>query len=211
MPILHGDNGSPFVRQVKVLCAETSIAGEQNPVIPFGVGAEFLAKSPLGKIPCWEDGDYVLPDSSCIGQYLEKTHPTPALYPEDARELGRALWYEEYGDTKLIENLGPFFFERFIKKFLMKQEPDEERLVPILAEQIPPVFDYLEREVTGREYLVGNRFTIADIAMASPFVNFAMGGEQVDAARWPELAAYVQRVQSRPSFKEVLASEQAPA
>ncbi|MGI9592393.1 MAG: glutathione S-transferase family protein [Myxococcota bacterium] len=211
MPILHGANGSPFVRKVRVICAEKSIAYEQNPLIPFGVSDEYRAKSPLGKIPCWEDGDYVLPDSSCIGLYLEKLHPTPALYPADARELGRALWYEEYADSKLTETVGPFFFERFVKKNLMQQEPDEERLKPILAEQVPPVFDYLEREVTDREYLVGNRFSIADIATASPFVNFALGGESVGAGRWPNLAAYLERVHSRPSYKGVLEAEQAPA
>jgi glutathione S-transferase len=211
MPILHGANGSPFVRKVKVICAEKSIDYEQNPLIPFGVSPEYLTKSPLGKIPCWEDGDFTLPDSSCIGQYLESAYPSPALYPKDAKELGRALWYEEYGDTRVNEVLTPFFFERFIKKVLMKQEPDEERLGPILAEKVPPVFDYLEAELGDREYLVGNRFSVADLAVASPFVNFAVAGESVDAARWPRLAAYVERVLSRPSFKGVIESEQAPA
>ena len=143
--IIHGVNASPFVRKVKVICAEKSIAYEQDPIIPFGVGGDYLAKSPLGKIPCWEDGDYTLPDSSCIAQYLERLHPEPALYPSEARELGRALWYEEYADTKLPETVGPFFFERVIKKTFLKQEPDEERLKPILAEQVPQVFGYLDR------------------------------------------------------------------
>jgi glutathione S-transferase len=211
MPILHGANGSPFVRKVKVICAEKSIEYEQNPIIPFGVAAEYLAKSPLGKIPCWEDGDYTLPDSSCIGQYLEKLHPEPALYPSDARELGRALWYEEYADTRLVETVGPFFFERFVKKMLLKQEPDEERLGPILAERIPEVFRYLEGELADRDHLVGGRFTFADIAMSSPFVNFRLAGEDVDAGRWPVLAAWLERVFGRPAYKGVLESEQAPA
>jgi glutathione S-transferase len=207
MPILHGANGSPFVRKVQVLCAEKSISYDHDPLIPFGVSAEYKAKSPLGKIPCWEDGDFVLPDSSCIGQYLERAHPEPALYPSDAKELGRALWYEEYADTRLVESVTPFFFERFIKKVLLKQEPDEERLKPILAEKVPETFDYLEAEVADREYLVGGRFSVADLAMASPFVNFAVGGESVDASRWPALAGYVERIHSRPSYKGVIENE----
>ena len=209
MPILHGADGSPFVRKVKVICAEKSIDYEHNPLIPFGVSAEYLAKSPLGKIPCWEDGDFTLPDSSCIGQYLERAHPSPSLYPDDAKDLGRALWYEEYGDTKVVEVLTPFFFERIIKKVLLKQEPDEEKLGPILAEKIPPVFDYLEGELADRDYLVGNVFSAADVAVASPFVNFAVAGESVDAGRWPRLAAYLERIHSRPSFKGVIEGEQA--
>ncbi|MCH7487516.1 MAG: glutathione S-transferase family protein, partial [Proteobacteria bacterium] len=53
----------------------------------------YRAKSPLGKIPCWEDGDYTLADSSCIIAYLEKAHPTPAIYPSEPKDLGRALWF----------------------------------------------------------------------------------------------------------------------
>ena len=57
--LLHGANGSPFVRKVRVILDEKSLPYEQNPVIPFGVSDEYKEKSPLGKIPCLEDGDYV--------------------------------------------------------------------------------------------------------------------------------------------------------
>lgn len=211
MPIVHGANGSPFVRKVKVALAEKSVPYDQEPLIPFGVSDEYKKKSPLGKIPCWEDGDYVLPDSSCIIAYLERAYPKPPLYPSDPKLFGRALWYEEYGDTKVAEVCGAVFFERFIKKVLLKQEPDEDRVQKVIREDQPPVFDYLEGEIADREYLVGNQFTVADIAIASPFVNLQVGGEKVDASRWPNLAAYVQRVHSRPSFKACIEQERAGA
>lgn len=209
MPILHGANGSPFVRKIKVVCAEKSIPYEQDPIIPFGVSDEYKKKSPLGKIPCWEDGDYVLPDSSCIGQYLELTHPTPALYPGDPKQFGRVLWYEEYGDSRLVEKLSVAFFERVIRGGLMKQEPDEERVKKVIAEEVPPVLDYLEGEIGDNEFLVGNQFTMADIAIASPFVNYAHAGESVDASRWPRLVAYLERIHARPGFKSAIEEEKA--
>jgi glutathione S-transferase len=209
MPILHGANGSPFVRKVKVICAEKSIAYEQDPLIPFGISDEYRKKSPLGKIPCWEDGDYTLPDSSCIGLYLEKAYPNPPFYPSDAKQLGRTLWYEEYGDTKLIEVVTPAFFERVIKVNFMNGEADEARIQKTLTEDVPPVFDYLEGEVTDHEYLVGNQFSAADVAIASPFVNFSLAGENIDASRWPNLAAYIERIWSRPSFKGCIEEEKA--
>ena len=95
MPTLHGVSLSPFVRKVRVALAEKSIAYEQVPVMPFNQTDEYFAKSPLGKIPCWEDGEFVLPDSSAIIAYLERVHPEPALYPSDPKEFGRALWYED--------------------------------------------------------------------------------------------------------------------
>jgi glutathione S-transferase len=209
MPILHGANASPFVRKVKVALAEKSIPYEQVQLIPFGVSDEYKARSPLGKIPCWEDGDFVLPDSSCILLYLERAHPKPALYPADPKLFGRVLWYEEYADTKLVEVVTPVFFERFVKKLLMKQQPDEARVKQALEQLQPPVFDYLEREIAGRGYLVGNQFSVADIAVASPFVNLHHAGERVDASRWPELAGYLERVHARPSFKACIEAETA--
>jgi len=212
MPIVHGANASPFVRKVRVVLTEKGIAYTLNPVIPFGVSAEFKKKSPLGKIPVWEEENgFLLPDSSCIVAYLERAHPTPALQPSDPKEYGRALWYEEYADTKLVEAVTPVFFERFVKKVVLKQAPDEERVRKALAELVPPAFDYLEGELGERQWIVGSRFSTADVAVASPFVNFMHVGERVDAKRWPNLAAYVDRIHARPSFKALIEEERGGA
>ncbi|MGH0036287.1 MAG: glutathione S-transferase family protein [Myxococcota bacterium] len=209
MPKLHGVNASPFVRKTRVVLEEKGIAYELEPVMPIGVSDEFRRISPLGKIPCYEDGDYILPDSSCICAYLERKVPEPALYPSGAEELGRALWYEEYGDTKLVEVLTGVFFQRVVQARIMRQPPDEEKVSHALAELIPPVFDYLEGEVGDGDAIVGGRFGIADIALASPFVNFDHAGERVDASRWPRLAAYLGRVLARPTFKALIEEEKA--
>ncbi len=209
MPILHGVNASPFVRKVRVALAEKGIDYELNPVMPMGVSDEYKQKSPLGKIPCWEDGDYLLPDSSCIIAYLDKTHPNPSLYPSDAASFGRAVWYEEYADTKLIEVCTPVFVERVVKAKILKQPVDEERIASVRENDQPPVFDYLEGQLADREYLAGGRFSIADIATASPFVNLMHGGATVDASRWPKLVAYLERIHSRPSFKALIEEEKA--
>lgn len=207
-PILHGANASPFVRKVRVALAEKGIEYELVPVMPMGQTPEYLRKSPLGKIPCYEEGDFILPDSSCIIAYLERKQPTPALYPSDAKQFGRALWYEEYSDTRLTETLGPVFFNRVVKQKILKQEPDEAAVARAL-EAAPAVFDYLEGELSDREFLAGGRFSIADIAVSSAFVNFGHGGESVDAGRWPNLAAYLERNHALPSFKPLIEEERA--
>ncbi|MBW2267156.1 MAG: glutathione S-transferase family protein [Deltaproteobacteria bacterium] len=207
--LLHGANGSPFVRKVRVILEEKSLSYEQDPLVPFGVSDEYKQKSPLGKIPCLEDDDYVLPDSSCIGSYLERAYPKPELYPEDARGLGRALWFEEYGDTKLVEVCTVPFFERIIRKGFLKQAPDEAKVRQVLSETAPPVFDYLEGQLGDADYLVGGLFSIADIAIASPFRNLRLAGEDLDVTRWPKLSALLERVLSRPSFKAISADEEA--
>jgi glutathione S-transferase len=210
MPILHGVNASPFVRKVRVAAAAKGIQYELNPVMPMGVSDEYKQKSPLGKIPCWEDGDFVLPDSSCIIAYLDKTHPEPALHPSDAQQLGRALFFEEYGDSVLADTLGAFFFERIVKGKIMRGEPDEARLAQVLAEKVPPLFDYLETQVPDSgDGIIGGRFSVADIGLCSPFQNARHAGVEVDADRWPKLAAYVNAVLGNPVFKPIVEEEAA--
>jgi glutathione S-transferase len=204
MPTLHGVNLSPFVRKVRVALAEKGIAHDQEQVLPFGQTPEFYAISPLGKIPVWQEGDFTLPDSSVIIDYLERTHPEPALYPTDARERAHALWLEEYADTRVVDVLTTVFFQRFVAPTFLQQETDTALVEETLTERIPPVFDYLEQRIGDRDVLVGNHFSIADIAVTSPFVNFRIAGETPDAGRWPKLAGYVDRMFARPAYKPIV-------
>lgn len=209
MPTIHGVNASPFVRKVRVAMLEKGLDYDLEPVMPIGVSDEFKKLSPLGKIPVYQDGDFVLPDSSCIIAYLERLHPQPPLYPADDKEYGHALFFEEFGDTRLVDHLGSVFFQRVVRSKIMKQDPDEDLVERTLRELIPPLFDFLEQKVGDGEGIVGGRFSIADIGIASPFVNFDHAGESVDAERWPRLADYLQRINSRPSFKSLIEEEKA--
>ena len=208
-PILHGANLSPYVRKVRVALAEKGIAYDAVPVFPFGERTEYRKISPLGKIPCWQEGDFTLPDSSAILAYLERKQPKPALVPADAHEFGRALWYEEYADSQLAIVCTPPFVQRVVNGKIMKQPVDEAAIQKAMTELAPPTFDYLEREIGDREFLAGGQFGIADIAVASFFVNMEHGGETVDASRWPKLAEYLDRIHSRPSYKPIIEEEKA--
>jgi glutathione S-transferase len=143
--------------------------------------------------------------------YLERTRPEPALYPADPRDCARALFLEEYADTRLAETLSPPFAERIVKGRFMGGEPDEE-VVRAALDRLPELFDDLEGWIEpDAEGIVGGRFSIADIAIASPFVNFQHAGESIDAERWPRLAAYVATLHARPSFKALIAEERIPS
>ena len=85
----------------------------------------------------------------------------------------------------------------------MGQTPDEAKIEKAIAEDLPPLFDYLEGEIGDREFLVGNRLSIGDIGVCTQLVNLGHAGVGVDAKRWPKLAAYVGRILDRPSFKDL--------
>jgi len=206
--VIHGVPPSPFVRKVRVFLAEKNVPYELKMQQPFDKTPEYLAISPLGKIPCLQEGDFAVPDSSVICAYVERTHPEPALYPSDPQQYATALFLEEYADSKLAEVIGVVFFQRAVRKFLFKQEPDEEVVTKALTESQPPVFDHLEGRLgDGAQFLVDGRFGIADIAVCAQIAGLVHAGEAIDAGRWPKLAAYVDAIHARPSFKTCIEGE----
>ena len=207
-PILHGSNISPYVRKVRVALAYKGIEYDDVQQIPFGAPPEFVAKSPLSKIPCWEEGELILPDSSVILSYLEHRYPDPPLLPTALGPRARALWFEEYGDSKVSLTLAGVFFERVVKPAIFKQETNQAVIDQALKQELPKIFDYLTQCLGEDEFMVGGAFSIADIALTSPFVNFAIAGERVDAERWPQIAAYVERVHSLPCYAPIVAGDQ---
>ena len=210
--IVYGSNISPFVRKVRVALAEKGLEYKLEQINPFAPPPDFLIISPLKRIPAFRDTSLPEPnnhlaDSSIICDYLEQKFPKPALYPSDPYLRARALWFEEYADSIVATNIGGgLFFERIVKKF-MRRPTDESVCQLTLTEKLPPLFDYLEKEIGTNDWFVANAFSIADISVATMFVNFEHAGELLDAARWPKLSAFVKRAHARPSFKAVIEEE----
>jgi len=211
MPKVYGIPLSPFVRKVRVAHAEKGIAYELDPIIPVNVSAEYRKKSPLGKVPAYDDGDKTLADSSVICAYLERTHPNPPLYPSDAYDYARALWFEEYADGGLVSIIGPkVFFPKVVAPKFFNQKTDEAMVAKAVDEELPPMFDYLESQLApGATALVGTQISIGDIGVGSIFVNLFHAGYGIDPKRWPKLAAYLAALHERPSFRAVIAEEKA--
>lgn len=204
MAILYGTSISPFVRKVKVYAAESGISLDSQPQPP-SQDPEYLALHPLGKVPALRDGDFVLADSTVIVAYLEKIAAGKSLYPSSAADYGKALWYEEYADTKCFEVLvRGVFFQRVLMPKMYGKPGDEAVIKKAVEEDMPKIFDYLEGEIGDKEYLVGGALSIADIAVATPFVNLHYGQESVDPGRWPNLARYISAILARPSFQAAL-------
>jgi glutathione S-transferase len=206
MATLYGVGGSPFVRKVRVVCAEKQIPYDHEAVFPGQLDREI---SPLGKVPGWRDERGPLADSSIICAYLERVKPEPALYPRDPYEHARALWFEEYGDSALVGVFGPrIFFKKVIGPRFLGQPCDQAEVQKTWDEEAPPLLDYLEGQISG-DWLVGRSFSIADIGIATQFVNLHQAGYRADAKRWPKVAAYVERVHARPSFAKLIAEDNA--
>jgi len=203
---VYGVKGSPFVRKALVALEEKGLPYQLETMISAPPKPrELLALHPLGKIPVLRDGEVVVPDSSVICAYLEKKYPSPALYPDDPADLAKALFLEEYADTRMFEVLFPILFERVVKRFVMKQEPDEARVAKVLERELPPVLDYVESQLPGDRDTVLARFGIADVALGAQLGTLTLSGIEIDAKRWPRTARYHSAILARPSFETAMA------
>jgi glutathione S-transferase len=204
---LYGTSLSPFVRKVLVVLAEKGIEAKHVPLIFHDPDPRFQAASPFGKIPALEDDDFRLADSSAIIHYLERRYPDPALLPTGAQDVGRAVWFDKFGDGELFPVLIKPFVQRVFLPRMMNKTGDESLVAKCMAEELPRLFDYLEGVIDG-PFLVGGAFGLADISVATTFHNLHLAGEAVDAGRWPRLAAYVKGILERPSFQAAIAARQ---
>jgi glutathione S-transferase len=190
---VYGSSLSPFVRKVLLTLEHKDIAYEQTPVGPGFFPPNWANISPLGRMPVLEHDGFTVPDSSVICRYLDEVFPARSIYPAEARVRATACWLEEYGDTRLVETVAPFFLERVVKPLLLKQPTDEARLTALTRDAVPGVLDWVERIVPESGYLLGPTLSIADFAIVSPFVTAQVGGFAPDA-KYQKLAAYLARV-----------------
>jgi glutathione S-transferase len=209
--VLLGGSVSPFVRKVRVVLTEKGLDYTHEQVNPFTPPAGWREISPLGRIPAFKDGDKIINDSSVICQYLERRFPKPSLYPADDADFAKALWIEEFMDGGVTPVVGPKFFLALVLRPLISQKPADEAAEAeakrTWEQDAPLLFDYLEKTIGDEEYFVGGRLSIADISVASPFINVRHAGYAPERKRWPRLRAFLDRMWKRPSFQKALDEE----
>lgn len=203
---LYGAILSPFVRKIRIQLAELGQEYELVTVNPFGQPDWYYDINPLGRVPAIRDGELVLADSAVIAQYLHDTRGS-SLYGASAQDAARIRWFEKYADYEMA----PFatftvFYNRVVMP-LKGETPDEQSVATALSDKLPSLFDYLETQLGDNEYLVGNRFSMADIAVACQLINMGHGGETLAPHRWSRLAGLLERVSARTSVSNLIGDE----
>jgi glutathione S-transferase len=204
---VFGNTLSPFVRKTLAFAAEKGLDVE---LVAAGMGSgppEFKQASPFGKMPGFQDGDFLISDSTAIITYMEAIKPQPNLIPAEPKARARTIWYEEYADTIVGACVGKVFFNRIVAPVFMKREGDLAAADEAAAVEFPKLVDYLETVVPASGFLVEDRITLADIAVASPFANLSHAGCPIDAAKHPKSAAYIEAILARPSYASIIAGE----
>ena len=209
--IIYGLPTSPFVFKVLVALAEKNIDFTLSPTLPEKAAKakgqtpslEFMAASPLGKIPALRQGNFSIAESSVIVAYLDRKYPEHPLYPSQPEELAKVLWFQQYGDEIIAGVVHhKILFEKIVKPKLFGQPTNQAVLDEAVNDELPKILSYLENELKGKKWITGNQFTAADMAIGNHFVSLKQCGIEITADKWPNLARYTKDLFARPSFKK---------
>ena len=193
--MLYDATAAPNPRRVRVFLAEKGI---EVPLVQVDMGQgehkrpEFLKKHPSGKIPVLE-----LDDGTCIGEsvaicrYFEAIQPEPNLFGRTPVELGVIEMHNRILEFELLAQVGIAWVNGPI---VAKMAPGRFTQIPEAKAQaeaaVKRFYARLDRELGVREFMAGDRYSIADITglcvidFAASLVGLPPGADLVNLGRW---------------------------
>lgn len=202
---LHGFSVSNYTNIVKQCLLEKGLEFEQVHVRPSQED-DFLAMSPMGKIPCLETAEGCLVETAVILDYLEEVHPNPPMYPSQAfaRAKAREVVHvcEHYIELVARRHLGAAFFGR------ERSEAAYDEVRP----QVEKGVKAFKQLASFGPYVMGSEFGNADIFV---YQTFRLAGQILNriydwdiVSEIPGLAAHVAAMDEREMTKQVVADHE---
>ena len=160
---------------------------------------EFLKLNPNGKIPLLViDGDYCLPESNAIMCYLADRHELAGTDRRSRADVLSWMFFEQYSHEPFIAT------SRFIIKYL--GNPPERRAALLEKQQGGyRALNIMEQRLNAADFIAGNAFSLADIALFAYTHVAAEGG--FDLSNYAAINGWIARIEARPAFVAM----QAPA
>ncbi len=198
------------------LCDEVGIPFELVPVVqanrPAGAATaqfplttkspEFLKINPNGHIPSIDDSGVILHESLGINLYLAKKHGGP-LGPANIAEDGLMTTWTAWALTEVEPHAIQILYHR-VAKPAAERDP---KVADAAVAALKAPFAVLDKALAESGYVVGGRFTVADINLAE-CVRYAQAAPELFEAN-PNVKAWLAKVQARPAFKAMMAKRDA--
>lgn len=190
---------SPFAGKVRVAFAEKGVEVELLEIHPAKRPPALKAVNPFFRVPVLMVGDTPIRESSAICEWIEETHPEPALWPADptlrAWARGWAKWID---DNPTID-----FFLGMRKQAFGKDPDDPEDVVERMHGRVPKAWSRLEDALGTHEgpWLAGEQFTLADVAGMAVAVRIPQWAAHLapNEDEHPRVAAWFAALRERPS------------
>jgi len=178
---------------IKIPVVEVDLMKGENRKGPY------LEKNPAGQMPCLElDDGTTISEITAICEYLEDTHPSPALIGSTPKEKAETRMWTRRVDLNIVEPLANAF--RYAEGLQLFK--DRIPTIPEAAAGLKRIAQdrtlWLDKLIAGRKFLCGDRFTYADIHLFS-FLDFGTQMGQPINPQAKNVLALVERVKARPS------------
>jgi glutathione S-transferase len=183
-----------------IVLEEAGIAAEteqvNNQEKKTKTGKDYWSINPKGQVPALQlDSGEMLTEGPVIVQYLADQKPASGLVPAPGTiERYRVQEWLNFITSELHKSFGPIF---------RPTTPDAYKTIS--RENLGKRFDWLDKQLAGKQYLMGDKFTVADaylftVLRWSPRV-------EIDISKWPNLKAYIDRVAARPKVQAAMKAE----
>jgi glutathione S-transferase len=161
----------------------------------------YKQKNPAGQIPCLElDNGQVIAETTVICEYLEDVQPAPALIGSTSEERANTRMWTRRAEFRVTTPMADGF--RYAEGLPLFK--DRMRTIPQAADDLKTLaregLEWLDGEMSDRDYVAGDQFSLADIVLFS-FLEFgATVGQPADPSL-KRLASWYERVSARPSIQ----------
>jgi len=203
----HYDSFGPNPRALRMFMLEKGMTLPKMEIDLLGGEnrrGDYLERNPGGQMPAIErDDGQLLAETVAIFEYLEEKQPTPPLIGTTPEERADARMWQRRIELKITEHLYNGF--RFAEGIDLFRE--RLRVIPEAADGLKATVRdnlvWLDRQLEGRRFIAGDRFTVADIILFCA-LDFGAGVGQPIDPELKNLLAWRERVASRPSAQASL-------
>jgi glutathione S-transferase len=159
-------------------------------------GSDYFAVNSKGSVPALRlDDGQVLTEGPAILQYIADQKPDSRLAPRAGTlERYRVLEWLNFITSEIHKGFSPLFNPTL-----------DAKVREYTTQNLEKKFDWLNKQLAGKQYLTGDTFTIADayLFVVTNWSNFV----GIDLGRWPALKAFQERVAARPKVREAMEAE----
>jgi glutathione S-transferase len=196
---------------------------------------EYLTLNPNGFVPTLAHGERVIYESNVITEYLDDAFPDTPLYPRDAWERAQVKMWQA-AELAMAKDYRPLMYQRVMGPLVRLTRTLDEALAAArrstadaadlaweervwnlavltadeeaqVEERLWKWLGELERHLDGREFLVGERFTQAEVSVYPRAMMYAFVQLPITRERFPHVRRWMDALHERPSFASTLSEQ----